>query len=272
MSSPTNPDSPERPIGPVLRREREERGLTLTEVAQAIRIQESYLDALENDAPEDAFPGRVYARFFLRDYARYLRIPDGPLLEALDARWRHPDEAEPSLASVLQATEGSTPRRWSGNVVTTLVAVMILVGLVIVAAISGGPPPSTDPLAGGTASGAASASPTPASPTSASPTPASPSPTQSPSTPPQPARAIAARITATDGRCWVRASDADGTVLFEGTLEPGQSTAVRADSGLELDLGAAQYVRLVVNGQAVPTGENVVHLTLSLRDGQVVVA
>ncbi|MFB3739818.1 MAG: helix-turn-helix domain-containing protein, partial [Candidatus Velamenicoccus archaeovorus] len=61
--------------------------MSVSEVARATRIRPRYLEALENDAPEDDFPGRVYARFFLREYARYLRVPDEPLVEALDARW-----------------------------------------------------------------------------------------------------------------------------------------------------------------------------------------
>jgi transcriptional regulator with XRE-family HTH domain len=73
-------------VGPVLRRARDRRGESLLQVAERTRISFAYIEALEGDAPISVFPGPMYARFFLREYARYLGLDEGPLLEAFTAR------------------------------------------------------------------------------------------------------------------------------------------------------------------------------------------
>lgn len=65
-----------RAVGTWLREMREYRGLTLAEVSNDTRIGVVYLEALEAER-WDVLPAPVYARGFLRSYARYLDIdPD----------------------------------------------------------------------------------------------------------------------------------------------------------------------------------------------------
>ncbi len=75
-------------IGGELRAAREARGMSLTAVQQELHIRERYLEALEQDDWEQ-FPGIVYARGFLRSYARYLGLDADDLL----ARMPKPPEA-----------------------------------------------------------------------------------------------------------------------------------------------------------------------------------
>ena len=64
-------------LGEMLRSARESRGLDRTRVERDTRIRERYVSALERGAYEE-LPGDVYARGFLRSYARYLGLdPDG---------------------------------------------------------------------------------------------------------------------------------------------------------------------------------------------------
>ena len=73
-------------------------------------------------------------------------------------------------------------------------------------------------------------------------------------------------------RSWVEAVG-DGEVLQSGTtLEPGERVVYHADHLLELLLGNAGAVELVVDGERVATGSpgDVVRLELRLRDGEVV--
>jgi hypothetical protein len=114
--------SPRAGIGPVLRRAREARGVSLDAVSRSTRIRPRYLAALEDDAGSDAFPGPVYARFFLKEYARYLGVPDEPLVTALEERTAPP---APALRVV---AELEPPRRWVGHLIRFLGAA-ILVGL-----------------------------------------------------------------------------------------------------------------------------------------------
>src|SRR5436309_10071125 len=74
----------------VLRRARQRRGESLEQVAQRTRISEHYLEALERDAPIGEFPSPMYARLFLRTYARYLGLPADPLVGDFARRHRVP--------------------------------------------------------------------------------------------------------------------------------------------------------------------------------------
>jgi hypothetical protein len=109
-------------IGPVLRRAREARGVSLDAVSRSTRIRPRYLAALEDDAGSDAFPGPIYARFFLKEYARYLGVDDEPLVTALEERT---PPAAPPLRAV---AELEAPRRWVGHLIRFLGAAL-LVGL-----------------------------------------------------------------------------------------------------------------------------------------------
>ncbi len=60
-------------LGSYFRRKREERGVSLETVAEDTHIAVRYLQAIENDA-FDQFPAHVYAKGFIRIYARYLDL------------------------------------------------------------------------------------------------------------------------------------------------------------------------------------------------------
>ena len=69
-------------INQLLRQKRLERNLSLEEIAQAIRIRQPFLQALE-DGEFGALPSLVQARGFLRTYAEYLGLEADTLLEGL---------------------------------------------------------------------------------------------------------------------------------------------------------------------------------------------
>lgn len=62
-----------QPVGTLLRRTRDERRLSIADVAKALRIRAAYLDAIEKGAYE-RLPGRAYAVGFVRAYADYLGL------------------------------------------------------------------------------------------------------------------------------------------------------------------------------------------------------
>ena len=70
--------------GLMLKREREARGMTLTELSKVTRIPESSLEAIENNAFE-SIPAEVFVRGFLRNYARQLSIPTEDIMQAYEA-------------------------------------------------------------------------------------------------------------------------------------------------------------------------------------------
>lgn len=71
-------------LGSQLRTAREAKGLSLEQVFKATRIKLSYLEALESNR-NDALPGLVQARGFVRTYANYLGLDGEILASALDS-------------------------------------------------------------------------------------------------------------------------------------------------------------------------------------------
>jgi hypothetical protein len=74
-------------LGDVLRRARLRREESLATTSRATGIAARYLEALEMDAPLEAFPGPVYARMFLRTYARHLGLDQARMLHEFDERF-----------------------------------------------------------------------------------------------------------------------------------------------------------------------------------------
>ena len=70
--------------GLMLKREREARGLTISELARVTRIPEASLEAIEKNAFE-ALPAEIFVRGFLRNYARQLSIPTDEIIQAYEA-------------------------------------------------------------------------------------------------------------------------------------------------------------------------------------------
>ncbi len=67
------------PIGSFLRREREERGLSLDEIADVTRIPAASLGFIE-EGRFDALPGEPFVRGFLRAYARAVGVKTDDVL------------------------------------------------------------------------------------------------------------------------------------------------------------------------------------------------
>ena len=67
-------------VGETLKKKREELELDLKEVAHTLRIQYEYLKAIENNDPKK-LPPDVYTRAYIREYARFLNIDSGTLLD-----------------------------------------------------------------------------------------------------------------------------------------------------------------------------------------------
>ena len=105
----------------MLQRARQARGLTLEEVERDIRISRRYLQALENEN-FGLLPAPVYARGFLRTYARYLGLEPANLLPLFPVGYVE----EPVLQPWPKV---ATPRTWpsSGLLAGAVVGVLILI-------------------------------------------------------------------------------------------------------------------------------------------------
>jgi cytoskeleton protein RodZ len=77
-------------IGAELARAREERGLTISDVAQQLKFAPRQLEALEQDR-FDQLPGGTFVRGMVRSYARLLKIEAEPLVDRIAGRFAAPD-------------------------------------------------------------------------------------------------------------------------------------------------------------------------------------
>jgi transcriptional regulator with XRE-family HTH domain len=228
----------------LLRDARGQRGESLDHVAEVTGIRQTYLEELEcGSASFEPYPGRVYGRFFLREYAEYLGLDPGPLVDAFD------EEAEGS--GIFERTDDAirAPRRWLGK---TLLALGCLAVLLALSAILRGVDRDSSVV------GTAYASVSDHRHVQAPHAPAG-------HAPPNGIRAVA---TIAD-RSWIEVLS-DGRRIYRATAPAGTVLTFKADRRLELTLGNAGGVALDVNGQPRRTGPTggVVHLAFELQGDQ----
>jgi cytoskeleton protein RodZ len=113
-------------FGERLKREREMREVSLSEVTSATRIGARFLEALENE-DWDKLPGGAFNRGFVRSVARYLGLDEENLLAEYDlartqesAKTPHAHQAENRIP---------TPPKWPA-IVAVLVVILVIAGLV----------------------------------------------------------------------------------------------------------------------------------------------
>ena len=234
--------------GPALRRGRQLRGLSLADVATSTKIGPRYLAALEDEAPLEDFPAPVYARLFLREYAGHLGLDDRELLKAFDRRYG-PLPTQELVAPTAIRVDRSWRRRiglhpWFRRTLA-LAAILGLIAAGAAAWITWDGRDVADP-----------------SKVSRSPAVVAPPPAAGPVE-------VRASIVAREA-CWIRVR-ADGDVVAERTLQPGEQVRFRADRKMVLRLGNAAGVDLEVNGRPISTTDTgVVEFRFVERNGRVV--
>jgi cytoskeletal protein RodZ len=234
-------------FGSWLRQQREIRNLTLREISDATRIGLRYLEALEEDRFE-VLPAPVFAKGFLREYARYVGLdPDEVVNFYLAAeqqrRGEQPEESEPERQPSAPGA-GIRPRA----IVAWLLAAAAALALVAWLATrrgggeAAGPPPSAPPVVETT--GVPERPPVVPSDPSAAPEDGAP-----------------LRVTlGFTGECWVEAVIDSERRISELRVQ-GESMQLEAEESVALTLGNASVVRVEVNGEP---------LALDAAPGQVV--
>ncbi len=121
-----------REMGRVLRETRLGRGLSLGDVEHATRINRLYLEALES-ARFDVIPAPVYARGFMRSYARYLGLDPEGAVATIPANLPRPAGLEP-MPGMRRVAPPALPALPALNapVLGAIAAVVVLVLAVLV--------------------------------------------------------------------------------------------------------------------------------------------
>lgn len=238
-------------VGDILRREREKQGLTIADIEKGTSIRGLYIEHIERGNIGE-LPGLVYAKGFVRNYAKFLRLN----AEALVQQFAEENGSTPPPAP---AEPESAPRRISLSTVgdESLSSISIggtrssyasifgklAAGIIVLAALVGG----------GVAAISAINSPAqvPAAP---------PVKTEQPVAPTAAAEADAsdtARAAHTDGvnvsvtlaeRCWTEVV-VDGKSVFEGIIEKGKTESWKGKESVVIRAGNAGALDVTFNGR-----------------------
>lgn len=255
---------------------REERGLSLSDVFERTRVSIINLEALEQ-GDFDRLPPPVYARNFIRKYARAVGIDEKPIL---DRYARHLDTLHPpSEEKKVQKPWPEANRRYPFLFMS--LAGVILAGILVSALFlydQAGRPPSSAPAA------AVESSPEPATPVAentATATPPAPEMNPVSAAPPVslekttiPAVSPAGKMyhLVFDARelTWIRITE-DQNPPYQVLLKPGERIERMASEFFLLDIGNAGGIHLTFQGK--PLGSlgkpgQIIHIRLPEKDSQ----
>jgi cytoskeleton protein RodZ len=224
-------------IGNSLREARLRQGFELPRVEADTKIRAKYLKALEEEH-FDELPGDTYVKGFLRTYSEYLGLDGQLYVDEYNSRFAR--EEEPVAQST--AARRPRPRRMESNFVVVGLAGIVAVTILVVVAWK----------FGSTGAG----TPNLLTPTGTQPVPPI---TTGADTGTVPQRTTTAsklaklELTAKGGDCWVqvRKGSATGELLYEGTLQQGQTQRFLKWKRLWLQLGAPVYLSAKLNGHRV---------------------
>ncbi|HEV7506532.1 MAG TPA: helix-turn-helix domain-containing protein [Thermoanaerobaculia bacterium] len=240
-------------FGDWLRRQREMREISLRDIADRTKISLRYLEAMEADR-FDLLPAAVFAKGFLREYARYVGLsPDDVVNHYLSVN--HPEEQEPAAKDdkirpkprPIDPGQPSVRRNWSSGLLLALVALvlLVLVGLAVWFVDRRHESPANSRQA---------------PPGVVVPPAPAPKPAVAPAAPPQPSAPLQVSLDFTQD-CWVEAV-IDGKNRSSELRVQGESLQLEAEKSIVLTLGNAGAVEVQVNGYPLDLGKkkgDVVH-------------
>jgi cytoskeleton protein RodZ len=114
--------------GAVLRDTREKQGLTLAEVAGALKFSTRQIEALERDDFAQ-LSGKTFLRGFIRAYARLLKLEVEPLLALLDAEDTLPQEQIVAPGNMGETNPVPIYRRYARSVLLLIVGLAVAAGV-----------------------------------------------------------------------------------------------------------------------------------------------
>jgi cytoskeletal protein RodZ len=246
-------------IGTILRHERERRGLSVQEVFESTKITVLNVEALELDRFE-SFPNKVYARAFLRDYANFLDLDSGALLQRYESEWFASPSVEPQptipekrkssaawvVAVVLILVIAAGAYIWltyySGDMVIQDIASSVRGGVSDYTTESSNTTDKVVPLLPPTTNPLPEVLPvTPVAPPVANPT----------VLPTKPATGLELTVSALKQNVWIKVTGDGDKQLFQQELKPGESKSWNAKYKFKIRCGRLHAVKVKLNGNTV---------------------
>ncbi|HEU4449607.1 MAG TPA: RodZ domain-containing protein [Gaiellaceae bacterium] len=223
-------------IGNSLREARLRQGLEFPRVEAETKIRGKYIRALEEERFE-VLPGETYVKGFLRTYADYLGLDGQLYVDEFNSRFTTEEEVMAAPATVRRRRR----RPVESNLVVVALAGIVAVTVLLVVGLAGigDGEPEQRPLV----------DTTPETTTQEGET----QPTTTRARRDGPAKRVRLVLTAVRGDCWmqVRAGGVTGRLVWEGTLEEGQSQRFVKHRRVWLELGAPGNVAAKLNGRRV---------------------
>ncbi|WP_164089125.1 RodZ domain-containing protein [Sphingorhabdus sp. YGSMI21] len=225
--------------GELLRRAREQKNLSLEDIAKKTRIPQRHLEAIES-GDFDALPGRTYAIGFAKSYARTVGLVDAAIGSQLRAEMDEQGHGayQPEVSGYAPANPSSIPPRylaWTAAGIGALVLIGYLVWRTLILnpgdleqiAESDSTPPAESATAPSGEQNVQGSSPTPSS------------------------QGIVV-LTATEP-VWMKIYDAEGERLFEDEMAAGDTFTVPADANdPQILTGRPAALTVTIDGQVVP--------------------
>jgi cytoskeleton protein RodZ len=256
-------ESGQSSVGQILRDAREARGMTLEDAAMRLRLMHRQIEAMETDDFE-SLGQPVFARGFVRNYARLLGIEPDALLARM--------EGAPAEPAAVGHAEPPLPRSW----LTSPWLILLMLGLVVVVAVpvalylwlnSEGDEGLVDPVPPITQTRpAAVAAPAPAVESAEVDSPAAPlapiPPVEPAAVVPEPAEADVPAASAAPAassvlhlefgdESWVEIKDASGRMLHRQLNPPGSSVEIHGHPPFDVLIGNAAQTRMTYNGRPI---------------------
>lgn len=253
-------------VGTLLRNARESRSLPVADIAQALKLGQRQVEALERD-DWSVLPGTTFIRGFVRNYARLVDIDPAPLMERLENLLEKPVDTL-AVPAAAPARISSASKSRDGLVVGIGGLLLILAALAYfllpndLTALRD----AWQGLLGGTEV-AVETAPPPAAPAQETLFPPDTSaqqliaPQAAPAegATPQPAPAVPAEAAVATSQLrfvlsqasWLEVRDRDDTVIFSQRLIAGTEQTVEGRGPLSVTIGYAPGVKLLHRGQVV---------------------
>ncbi len=220
-------------FGEWLRRQREMREISLRDIADRTKISLRYLEAMEADR-FDLLPAPIFAKGFLREYARYVGLSADEVVNHYLAV-HQPEEVDQQGDATLVAMERKRRKKGRG---WTWGLFLLLAGLLLLALVA-----LVSWLVDKRESQPAAAPPQVASPQAEAPQQPIMAP---PAAPPAPKAPIEVTLDFS-ASCWVRVIK-DGKPSVEEERVQGESLPIEAQESVAIKLGNAAAADIQVNG------------------------
>ena len=224
-------------LGSMISKARIDARLSVEDLSAATNIRGALLRQMEaNDFSQCG--GETYARGHIRNIAQRLGVDPQIFLTVFEEEHMQADRSMKDLLVETNAMkQPEEVRKVSWKILATIsVSSLFVVGLVQIIVSNTSSPEIPAPISSVTASPSTSATPE-----------ASPSDEATLST----GTGVEAVITATRAKSWLFVSDASGRTLFSGQISRGTTKTFTTDVSLNIKIGNAGGVDLVVNGKKI---------------------